>query len=74
VIDASERPTGITIAWIGGTQDRARVLADHGDLTLREVFRHGRGLALMPSRADFKEAVIEIQMQRAASSEKAVAA
>ncbi len=37
VIDASDLPTGITIAWIGGTQDPARVLAVHGDLTLRNV-------------------------------------
>lgn len=37
VIDASDLPSGITIAWAGGTQDPARVLAVYGDLTLRNV-------------------------------------
>lgn len=37
VIDASALPSGITIAWIGGAQDPARVLAVYGDLTLRNV-------------------------------------
>ncbi len=37
VIDASDLPTGITIAWIGSTQDPARVLAVYGDLALRNV-------------------------------------
>lgn len=37
VIDASDLPSGITIAWMGGTLDPARVLAVDGDLTLRNV-------------------------------------
>lgn len=37
VIDASDLPSGITIAWIGGAQDPARVLAVYGDLALRKV-------------------------------------
>lgn len=37
VIDASDLPSGITIAWTGGVQDPARVLAVYGDLTLRNV-------------------------------------
>jgi len=37
VIDASALPSGITIAWTGGVQDPARVLAVYGDLTLRNV-------------------------------------
>lgn len=37
VLDASDLPSGITIAWTGGTQDPARVLAVYGDLTLRNV-------------------------------------
>jgi hypothetical protein len=37
VIDATELPSGITIAWTGGTLDPARVLAVYGDLTLRNV-------------------------------------
>jgi hypothetical protein len=37
VIDASALPSGITIAWMGGTDDPARVLAVYGDLTLRNV-------------------------------------
>jgi hypothetical protein len=37
VIDASDLPSGITIAWTGGIQDPARVLAVYGDLTLRNV-------------------------------------
>lgn len=36
-IDASDLPSGITIAWTGGQQDPARVLAVFGDLTLRNV-------------------------------------
>jgi hypothetical protein len=36
-IDASDLPSGITIAWMGGAQDPARVLAVDGDLTLRKV-------------------------------------
>lgn len=37
VIDASDLPAGITIAWMGGTANPARVLAVYGDLTLRNV-------------------------------------
>ncbi|HRP35269.1 MAG TPA: hypothetical protein PLI48_05220, partial [Gammaproteobacteria bacterium] len=37
VIDASALPSGVTIAWTGGAQDPARVLAVYGDLTLRNV-------------------------------------
>jgi hypothetical protein len=37
VIDASSLPSGITVAWTGGTGNPARVLAVHGDLTLRRV-------------------------------------
>ncbi len=37
VIDASSLPSGITIAWTGGSADPARVLAVYGDLTLRNV-------------------------------------
>ena len=37
VIDAADLPSGITIAWTGGVQDPARVLAVCGDLTLRNV-------------------------------------
>jgi hypothetical protein len=37
VIDASSLPSGITIAWMGGAADPARVLAVYGDLTLRNV-------------------------------------
>jgi hypothetical protein len=36
-IDASDLPSGITIAWMGGARDPARVLAVDGDLTLRGV-------------------------------------
>jgi hypothetical protein len=37
VIDASALPAGITVAWAGGPQPGARVLAVEGDLTLRNV-------------------------------------
>jgi hypothetical protein len=37
VIDASDLPSGITIAWTRGVQDPARVLAVYGDLALRNV-------------------------------------
>jgi hypothetical protein len=37
VIDASDLPSGITIAWTGGATNPARVLAVYGDLTLRNV-------------------------------------
>ncbi len=37
VIDASDLPAGITLAWTGGTANPARVLAVYGDLTLRNV-------------------------------------
>jgi hypothetical protein len=36
-LDASDLPTGITIAWMGGARDPARVLAVYGDLTLRNL-------------------------------------
>ena len=37
VIDASDLPSGITIAWTGGAQPGARVLAVDGNLTLTNV-------------------------------------
>jgi hypothetical protein len=37
VIDASDLPSGITVAWTGGVQPGARVLAVDGDLTLVNV-------------------------------------
>ncbi|MBU0675763.1 MAG: hypothetical protein KJ950_14070 [Proteobacteria bacterium] len=37
VIDASALPTGITIAWTGGEQNPARVLAVYGNLTMTNV-------------------------------------
>lgn len=37
VIDASSLPRGITIAWAGGAEPGARVLAVDGDLTLTNV-------------------------------------
>jgi hypothetical protein len=45
VIDASSLPRGITIAWTGGAQPGARVLAVDGNLTLRNVaIRGGRSV------------------------------
>jgi hypothetical protein len=41
VIDASSLPNGITIAWNGGAQPGARVLAVDGDLTLTNVAIRG---------------------------------
>lgn len=37
VIDASSLPSGITLAWIGGEENPARVLAIYGDLTMTNV-------------------------------------
>ena len=37
VIDASALPSGITLAWTGGYENPARVLAVYGDLTLTNV-------------------------------------
>lgn len=37
VIDASSLPRGITLAWVGGSQPGARVLAVDGDLSLTNV-------------------------------------
>jgi hypothetical protein len=37
VIDASALPEGITLAWVGGYENPARVLAVYGDLTLTNV-------------------------------------
>ena len=37
VIDASSLPRGVTIAWTGGSEPGARVLAVDGDLTLTKV-------------------------------------
>lgn len=46
VIDASTLPAGITLAWAGGTQPAARVLAVDGDLTLVNVaITGGRSVA-----------------------------
>lgn len=52
VIDASSLPAGITLAWTGGDQPGARVLAVDGDLTLVNVsITGGRSLteALTPA-------------------------
>jgi hypothetical protein len=46
VIDASKLPAGITLAWTGGTQPAARVLAVEGNLTLVNVaITGGRSVA-----------------------------
>ena len=37
VIDASALPSGITLAWVGGYENPARVLAVYGDLTMINV-------------------------------------
>ena len=37
VLDASDLSMGLTIAWMGGVQDPARVLAVYGNLTLRNI-------------------------------------
>ena len=37
VIDASSLPSGITLAWVGGYENPARVLAVYGDLTMTNV-------------------------------------
>ncbi len=37
IIDASNLPSGITIAWAGGDAEPARVLAVYGDLTMKNV-------------------------------------
>jgi hypothetical protein len=37
VIDASTLPSGITLAWVGGYDNPARVLAVYGDLTMTNV-------------------------------------
>jgi hypothetical protein len=37
VIDASRLPSGITLAWVGGEEDPARVLAVYGNLTMTNV-------------------------------------
>jgi hypothetical protein len=37
VIDASSLPSGITLAWMGGEENPARVLAVYGDLTMTNV-------------------------------------
>lgn len=37
VIDASSLPSGITLAWTGGYENPARVLAVYGDLTMTNV-------------------------------------
>ena len=36
-IDASSLPDGITLMWSGGDSNRARVMAVHGNLTMRNV-------------------------------------
>ena len=46
MIDASKLPAGITLAWTGGTQPAARVLAVEGNLTLLNVaITGGRSVA-----------------------------
>lgn len=37
VIDASALPSGITLSWVGGYENPARVLAVYGDLTMTNV-------------------------------------
>jgi hypothetical protein len=37
VIDASSLPSGITLAWVGGEENPARVLAVYGNLTMTNV-------------------------------------
>ena len=37
VIDASSLPSGITLAWVGGYENPARVLAVYGDLAISNV-------------------------------------
>jgi hypothetical protein len=37
VIDASRLPSGITLTWVGGEEDPARVLAVYGNLTMTNV-------------------------------------
>ncbi len=37
VIDASDLPSGVTVAWTGGESDPARVLAVYGNLTMKNV-------------------------------------
>jgi hypothetical protein len=37
LLDASALPSGITIAWTGGSASRARVLGVYGNLTLRNI-------------------------------------
>ena len=37
IIDASALPSGITLSWVGGTGNPARVLAVYGDLNLTNV-------------------------------------
>jgi hypothetical protein len=46
VIDASDLPSGITIAWSGGEANPARILAVYGDLTMINVsITGGRSIA-----------------------------
>jgi len=53
VVDASALPSGITVAWTGGVDDDARVLAVYGDLTLIGVtIRGGRSTAVDIATAD----------------------
>jgi hypothetical protein len=49
VIDASSLPRGVTIAWTGGSEPGARVLAVDGDLTLTKVAMRFRSLLHIPS-------------------------
>jgi len=37
VIDASSLPSGITLAWVGGEENPARVLAVYGNLTMTNI-------------------------------------
>ena len=46
IIDASNLPSGITLAWTGGDTNPARVLAVYGDLTMNNVaITGGRSVA-----------------------------
>ena len=53
VIDASNLPSGITLAWTGGAENPARVMAVYGDLALTNVtITGGRSVAVDISTDD----------------------
>ena len=60
VIDASALDSGITLAWVGGSGNPARVLAVYGDLTMTNVSITGGwsvAEALVPSQDDCDDEV-----------------